>query len=151
MAQDNVQPVEGCRVAHRALDAFFAAYSPALGRYIPSRKLQVGRAGVRAATTYWGCLPWVALLGAGAVGACCLPEASLVLLLSRRLNLAASPSSPPPQFEYPDAYEAADAAPVGDDSNILKQPEHLAAEPAGGKRRKPRPVPGDGGRSFASP
>ncbi len=43
VAQENMEPVSDCRIVHRALDNFFLGYSPALGRYIPSRKLQVGR------------------------------------------------------------------------------------------------------------
>ena len=35
------QPLTDCRVVHRALNSYFDAYSPAQGRYIPSRKLQV--------------------------------------------------------------------------------------------------------------
>ena len=41
VAQENMEPVES-RVVHRALDSYFSSYSVALGRYIPSRKLQVG-------------------------------------------------------------------------------------------------------------
>lgn len=76
VAQENMEPVEGCRIVHRALDSFFQGYSPTLGRYIPSRKLQ---------------------------------------------------------YEYPDAYEAEDQAPVGDDSKLLAHPEPEAgpAAPAG--------------------
>lgn len=37
-----LQPLTDCRVVHRALNSYFDAYSAALGRYIPSRKLQVG-------------------------------------------------------------------------------------------------------------
>ncbi|PSC71606.1 F-box only 21 [Micractinium conductrix] len=66
VAQENMEPLEGGRIVHRALDSFFVGYSPALGRYIPSRKLQ---------------------------------------------------------YEYPDAYQAEDAAPVGDDANLLAHPE----------------------------
>ena len=35
------QPLTDCRIVHRALNSYFDAYSAALGRYIPSRKLQV--------------------------------------------------------------------------------------------------------------
>ncbi|KAL4447171.1 hypothetical protein ABPG77_007204 [Micractinium sp. CCAP 211/92] len=66
VAQENMEPVSDCRIVHRALDNFFLGYSPALGRYIPSRKLQ---------------------------------------------------------YEYPDQYEAEDAAPLGDDSNLLAHEE----------------------------
>lgn len=41
-----LQPLTDCRVVHRALNSYFDAYSAALGRYIPSRKLQVGGCGV---------------------------------------------------------------------------------------------------------
>jgi hemimethylated DNA binding protein len=89
VAQENMEPLTDCRVVHRALNSYFDAYSAALGRYIPSRKLQ---------------------------------------------------------WEYPDTYEAEDQAPVGDDSNILAQPEPEA--PA----VQPGPQPGfEPGRDFASP
>ena len=41
----SLSPLPPTSAVHRALDSFFVGYSPALGRYIPSRKLQVGGAG----------------------------------------------------------------------------------------------------------
>ncbi|KAL4443743.1 hypothetical protein ABPG75_011480 [Micractinium tetrahymenae] len=91
VAQENMEPVSDCRIVHRALDNFFAGYSPSLGRYIPSRKLQ---------------------------------------------------------YEYPDQYEAEDAAPLGNDNNLLahEEPEPSRDAPSGER------VPGLGGdgRSFAN-
>ena len=63
------------------------------------------------------------------------------------LPTCATPPLPPiHQYEYPDRYEAEDAAPVGDDSNLLAQPEVLP-----GPGRLAGYTPGDGRSSFASP
>ncbi|KAL6766563.1 hypothetical protein ACKKBG_A36535 [Auxenochlorella protothecoides x Auxenochlorella symbiontica] len=40
VAQDNVVPLAGARVMHRALDNYFDGHDAGTGRYIPSRKLQ---------------------------------------------------------------------------------------------------------------
>lgn len=40
VAQDNVVPLAGARVTHRALDNYFDGHDAGTGRYIPSRKLQ---------------------------------------------------------------------------------------------------------------
>ena len=39
VGQDNMLPLEGGRVVHRALDSYFKGYSPAKGRYIPVERL----------------------------------------------------------------------------------------------------------------
>lgn len=61
-------------------------------------------------------------------------------------HLRHPPLPPTHQYEYPDRYEAEDAAPVGDDSNLLAQPEVLP-----GPGRLAGYTPGDGRSSFASP
>lgn len=54
----------------------------------------------------------------------------------------------PAQYEYPDQYEAEDAAPLGDDSNLLAHEEPEASGDASGGGRVPG-LSGDG-RSFAN-
>lgn len=90
VAQDNMEPLAGTRIIHRALDNFFDGYSTSMGRYIPTRKLQ---------------------------------------------------------YQYPDVYEAEDAAPVGDDANLLA---HEEVEAGVGAATPELPPSRDDGRTFAS-
>lgn len=40
VSEDNIIPLEGSRLVHRALDNYFIGYSESLGRYIPVKRLQ---------------------------------------------------------------------------------------------------------------
>lgn len=40
VAQDNIMPLPGERILHRSLNHYFSGHSAALGRYIPTPKLQ---------------------------------------------------------------------------------------------------------------
>lgn len=124
------QPLEGGdrRIVHRALDSYFDSFSPALGRYIPSRKLQVRFC--RCAACGWlvtwqgDNMPCRLCRCRQVVPACApAPPARPPLAAARCApRLAESPLHlPGPQFEYPDSYSAEDCAPVGDDSNIMAQ------------------------------
>ncbi len=52
------QPLTDCRIVHRALNSYFDAYSAALGRYIPSRKLQVWLVWLVCRLAWWASSAW---------------------------------------------------------------------------------------------
>lgn len=52
VCEDNMMPVEGATVVHRALENYFVGYSEKLQRYIPRKKLQFEYPSVYSSTSY---------------------------------------------------------------------------------------------------
>jgi hemimethylated DNA binding protein len=143
VAQENIEPIAGTRVLHRALDSYFAGYSPGGSRYIPTTRLQfeVRRKAAHSPVCWTlfgsnGC--WCP-----AAGGCASPWHPL----PPGTNTYAYKTHGPTRqvrawLQYPDVYDTDDQQGLQDDSNVL-----LHGDAEGGQDETEQ----EGGAAVANP